>query len=82
MCGADTLDCFVPNLAHREVTRAILANPLATGDVLGRDEGGRTILAVAINDWLFDELAVFGTGLEDLKPEPDEEDDPAGDGEG
>jgi hypothetical protein len=50
--------------------------------VLGQDEGGRTILAVAINDWLFDELAVFGTGLEDLKPEPDEEDDPAGDGEG
>ena len=50
MHGTDTLDRFVPNLDHREVTRAILANPLATGDVLGRDESGRTILAVAIHD--------------------------------
>jgi hypothetical protein len=31
------------------------------------------VLAVAIDDWLFDELAAFGAELEDLEPEPDEE---------
>jgi hypothetical protein len=47
--------------------------------VLGQDASGRTILAVAVDAWLFDELAAFGTELEDLEPEPDEEDDPAKD---
>jgi hypothetical protein len=76
------LDRFVPNLGHPEIMRATLANVLATGDVLGRDQAGRIVLAVAVDDWLFDELAAFGTELEDLEPEPDEEDDPAEDGEG
>ena len=78
----NALDRFVPNLAHPEVMRAILANVLATGDVLGRDQADRIVLAVAIDAWLFDELAAFGTELEDLEPEPDEEDDAAEDGEG
>jgi hypothetical protein len=55
---------------------------LATGDVLGRDQAGRIVLAVAIEPWLFDELAAFGTDLEGLEPEPDEEDDPAENDEG
>jgi hypothetical protein len=62
--------------------RAVLSGILATGDVLGRDERNRTIVAVAVENWLFDELTAFGTELEDLEPEPDEEDDPAEDGEG
>jgi hypothetical protein len=78
----DTLDCFVPNLGHPEIMRAILANVLATGDVIGRDRKGRIVLAVAVEAWLFDELAAFGTELENLEPEPDEDDDPAEDGEG
>jgi hypothetical protein len=41
------------------------------------DQVGRIVLAVAV-----DELAAFGAELEDLEPEPDEEDDPAEDGEG
>jgi hypothetical protein len=56
--------------------RAVLSGILATGDVLDRDEFDRTIIAVAVENWHFDELAVFGTELEDLEPEPDEEDDP------
>jgi hypothetical protein len=78
----DALARFVPNLGHPEIMRTILANLLATGDVLGRDQAGRIVLAVAVDEWLFDELAAFGTELEDLEPEPGEEDDPAEDGEG
>jgi hypothetical protein len=77
----DSLDRFVPNLGHPEIMRAILANVLTTGDVVGRDQAGRIVLAVAVDAWLFDELAAFGTELEDLEPEPDEEDDPAEDEE-
>lgn len=66
---------FVPNLGHPEIMRSILGQILSTGDVLGRDEAGRTVLAVAVEDWLFDALAAFDADLEDLEPEPDEEDD-------
>jgi hypothetical protein len=77
----DTLDRFVPNLGHPEIMHAVLANVLATGDVLSRDQARRMVLAVAVDAWLFDELAAFGTDLEDLEPEPAEEDDPAEDEE-
>ena len=33
------------------------------------------MLAVSVEDWLFDALAAFEADLEDLEPEPDEEDD-------
>ena len=41
-----------------------------------------TWIAVVVDDWLFDELTAFGTELEDLEPEPNEDDDPAEDEEG
>jgi hypothetical protein len=44
------------NLDHPEILKAILAGILETGDVIGR-EGGRTVLAAAVDDWLMDELA-------------------------
>lgn len=47
------------------VAKAVLANILAHGDVLGRDEEGRTVLAVAVEDWLFDHLAALGVEDED-----------------
>jgi hypothetical protein len=78
----DALDRFVPNLNHLEIMRTILTNVLATGDVVCRNPAGRIVLAVAIDDWLLDELAAFGTELEDLEPEPDKEDDLAEDGRG
>ena len=46
------------------------------------DQAGRVVLAVAVDEWLFDELAAFGTKLEDLEPEPDEKDAPAEEGRG
>jgi hypothetical protein len=42
---------------------------------------GRVVLAVAVDEWLFDELAAFGTKLEDLEPERDEKDAPAEEGD-
>ena len=66
---------FVLNLAHPEIMRSILAQILETGDVLGRDEAGRTVLAVAVDDWLFDALGALDADLEDLEPEPLEDDD-------
>ena len=53
----------------------ILAQVLATGDVIGRDAQGRTVLVVAVEDWLFDAMAALDADLEDLEPEPDDEDD-------
>jgi hypothetical protein len=72
---------YVPDVRHPEVMRGILERILATGDVIGRDARGRAILAVAVDDWLLDELAAFGADLDELEPEPDEEDDPTEDGE-
>jgi hypothetical protein len=74
-------DEFRLNTGHPDIMRSILAGILATGDVLGRDASGRTVLAVAVDDWLLDEMARFGSELEDMEPEPDEDDDPAEDEE-
>ena len=48
---------------------------LDTGDVLGRDSRWSIVLAVAVEPWLFDAFAEFGTGLEDVEPEPKEGDE-------
>lgn len=68
---------FTLDLRHPDIARAALARILRTGDVLGCDAAGRTVLTVAVEDWLFDALAAFEADLEDLEPEPDEDDDPA-----
>jgi hypothetical protein len=50
--------------------------PKATGDAIGHDRHGRTILAIAVDGWLLDALAE----REDLEEEePTEDDDPAED---
>jgi hypothetical protein len=56
------------NVHHPEIIRGILEQILATGDVVGRDEQGRIVLAVVVDDWLFDELAGFGADLADREP--------------
>ena len=68
-------DLFTLDLGHPEIMRMILAQVLATGDVIGRDAQGRTVLVVAVEDWLFDAMAALDADLEDLEPEPDDEDD-------
>ena len=64
---------YVANVHHPEVMRGILEQVLATGDVLGHDSSGRIVLAVAVEPWLFDAFAEFGTDEEDNEPEPDED---------
>jgi hypothetical protein len=66
---------YVPNVHHPEVMRSILQGIVETGDVIGTAGPGQTILAVTVDDWLIDELAAFGTDLEDREPEHNEEDD-------
>ena len=65
---------YVPNVHHPDVLRAILQGIVETGDVLGAAGPGRTVLAVTVDDWLLDELAVLGADTEDHEPEPDEDD--------
>lgn len=47
---------------------------LETGDIVGRDEYGRTVLQLAVDDMQMDELVTFGVELEDAEPEPTEDD--------
>ena len=57
--------------------RGVLERVLATGDVLGHNDAGRIVLAVAVAPWLFDALPAFGgADLDDREPEPDEDDGP------
>ena len=56
---------YTLNLEHPEILRAILAGIVGTGDVTGRDGEGRTLLTVAVDDWLLDELAAVSAGTED-----------------
>ena len=52
-----------------------MATNVPSGDVLGHDSEGRIVLTVAVEPWLFDELAAFGSDVEDREPEPDDDDD-------
>jgi hypothetical protein len=72
----------VPGIHHPEIMRGVLERVLATGDVLGHDDAGRVVLSVAVEPWLFDELAAFGADVDELEPEPDEEDDDPAEDEG
>ena len=42
--------------------------------MLGCRLGGRIVVAVAVEPWPFHALAAFGRDLEDLEPEPSEDD--------
>lgn len=47
---------------------------LDTGDIVGRDEHGRTFIQLTVDELQLEELATFGAELEDLEPEPTEDD--------
>jgi hypothetical protein len=68
MHGGDA-PLFTLDLRHSEIMRAILANILATGDAIGPNRHGRTILAVAVDGWLLDALAAFDAEQEGLEEE-------------
>jgi hypothetical protein len=68
----------LPLPPHAEA-RALLHHILEQGDVVRRDCAGRTILQLAVDDWMLDRLMAFdadATELEDAdtEPEPDEVD--------
>jgi hypothetical protein len=60
--------------------RALLHHILEQGDVIGADASGRTIIQLAVDDWVFDQLLQFDGGGEDLEGngdvEPDDEWEP------
>jgi hypothetical protein len=65
----------VADIQHPKTTRGVLERVLVTRDMLGRADAGHIVLALAVEPWPSDELAAFGADLDELEPEPDEEDD-------
>ena len=57
--------------------RALLHRLLEAGDVIGRDDAGRTVIQLAADDWLLAQLLTFDAGAEDLEDEDDVVEGPA-----
>ena len=55
--------------------RALLHHLLETGDIIGRDRTGRTVIQLAVSDWQLERLLTFDAGAEDLEDGGDAEDD-------
>jgi hypothetical protein len=55
--------------------RTILQHLLEHGDIAGRDAAGRTVITLAVDDWLLDRLLTFDGGSEDLEGNGDHEPD-------
>jgi hypothetical protein len=53
--------------------RVLLNHALEHGDIAGRDVAGRTVIALAVDDWLLDQLLAFDAGAEDLEDGGDDE---------
>ena len=62
--------------------RAILHHLLQHSDVAGRDAVGRTVITLAVDDWLLDRLMTFDAASEDMEDNGDSErdDEPEEDG--
>jgi hypothetical protein len=57
-------------------TRDIVNEILDTGDVIGQDDEGRTLIQLAVDPMLLDELYVYDAATADLEPDADLEDEP------
>ena len=62
-------------LSQNVQARALLHHLLEHGDIVGRDTAGRTIIQLAVNDWVLETLMTFDAEAADLEPEPDDEED-------
>jgi hypothetical protein len=66
-------------LSPNAEARALLHHILEHGDVVGRDSAGRTILQLAVNDWVLDKLmgsdADAAEGEDGGEAEPDADDE-------
>jgi len=49
--------------------RVLLHHILEQGDVVGTGRAGRTIIQLAVDDWILDQLLQFDGGAEDLEPD-------------
>jgi hypothetical protein len=62
--------------------RALLHHLLERGDIVGRDAAGRTVIQLAADDWLLEQLLSFDSRSEDLEDggdaEPDDDAEPDG----
>jgi len=60
--------------------RTLLRHLLEVGDVVGRDDAGCTVIQLAADDWLLEQLMTFDAGSEDLEDngdgEPDDDAEP------
>jgi hypothetical protein len=64
-----------PPLGPSAQARALLHRLLEAGDVIGRDATGRTVIQLAADDWLLEQLLTFDGGSEDLEDGGDAEPD-------
>jgi len=55
--------------------RALLRRLLESGDVIGRDRSGCTVIQFTATDWLLDQLMTFDADSEDLEDGGDDEPD-------
>jgi hypothetical protein len=55
--------------------RTILHHLLEHGDVAGRDAAGRTVITLAVDDWLPERLMTFDADADDLEDGGDAEPD-------
>jgi hypothetical protein len=63
-------------LSHDVQARALLHHLLEHGDIVGRDDAGRTIVQLAVDDRVLETLMTFDAEAAELEPEPDEENGP------
>ena len=56
-------------------TRDIVNEILETGDVIGQDGEGRTLIQLAVDPMMLDELCVYDAATADLEPDADLEDE-------
>jgi hypothetical protein len=55
--------------------RTILHHLLERGDIAGSDAMGRTVITLAVDDWLLEQLLTFDAGSEELEDSGDGEPD-------
>ena len=55
--------------------RALLHHLLQSGDIIGRDAVGRTVIQLAADDWLLEQLMTFHADSEDEEDVGDDEPD-------
>ena len=53
----------------------MLHHLLEHGDIAGRDAVGRTVIKLAVPDWMLERLMTFDAGAEDLEDSADGEPD-------